>query len=54
VGAAQRRFGVLAGDVLGLQVNQENMRLGAPETMRRPRLFSTLAITWALSITCSW
>jgi hypothetical protein len=25
-----------------------------PETMRRPRLFSTLAITWALSITCSW
>jgi hypothetical protein len=54
VGAAQDRFGFLAGDVLGLQVDQEDVRLGAAGNDAQAALFSTLAITWALSITCSW
>jgi hypothetical protein len=38
-------FGVLAGDVLGRRSTRNTCDSVRPETMRRPRLVSTLAIT---------
>ena len=47
-------LGVLAGDALRAQVDQEQVAVGAAGDDAHAALGSTFAITRALAITCSW